>query len=115
MTLPLTILGLTGITIILTSGAILDGFRTWVANRSIFLGKLIDCPMCSGFWVGLLYGLWTAPFSAILFGGMISLSSWVIFTLVDYFATKSMWCAVQIQQTTQTEQTEDAEDAGDNK
>lgn len=97
-------LGLTGITIILTSGAILDGFRSWVAQRSAFLGKLIDCPMCSGFWVGLLYGLYVAPFYALFFAGLISLSSWIIYTIVDYFATKSMYYAVLINQTTQSEQ-----------
>lgn len=100
------VLGLTGITIILTSGAILDGFRSWVARRSAFLGKLIDCPMCSGFWVGLLYGLWLEPVSAILFAGLISLSSWAIYTIIDYFATKSMWYAVQINRDNQ--QTDDA-------
>jgi len=101
MNILLTILGLTGITIIITSGAILDHFRAWVASRSAFLGKLIDCPMCSGFWVGLIYGLCTAPYSAILFGGLISLSSWTIYTIVDYFSTKSMWCAVQINRESQ--------------
>lgn len=105
-----TVLGLTGLTVILTSGAILDSFRAWVARRSVFLGKLIDCPMCSGFWVGLLYGLWASPPSAILFAGLISLSSWTIFTIVDYFATKSMWCAVQIQHQTQSEQPDSAGD-----
>ena len=100
MTMLLTILGLTGLTVILTSGAILDSFRAWVARHSAFLGKLIDCPMCSGFWVGLLYGLWASPPSAILFAGLISLSSWTIFTIVDYFATKSMWCAVMINKET---------------
>lgn len=103
-----TALGLTGITIIITSGSILDGFRAWVAQRSAFLGKLIDCPMCSGFWVGLLYGFWLETVSAILFAGLISLSSWAIYTIIDYFATKSMWYAVQIQKDSQT-----ADDAGE--
>lgn len=106
MTMFLTILGLTGITVILTSGAILDGFRSWVASHSAFLGKLIDCPMCSGFWVGLLYGLYAAPLSAMFFAGLISLSSWAIYTIIDYFATKSMWYAVLINRDNQT--TDDA-------
>jgi hypothetical protein len=43
-----------GATLILSGSLILKGLRTWIAARSYWLGKLIHCPMCVGFWVGLL-------------------------------------------------------------
>ena len=56
------ILGVVGCTFIVTQSYIFAGIREYVAKKSEKLGKLINCPMCFGFWAGLFfyitYDLW---------------------------------------------------------
>lgn len=42
-----------GVTLIITGSYLLSGVRRRVASLSTFLGKLVSCPMCTGFWVGV--------------------------------------------------------------
>lgn len=66
--------------------ALLEPIRLWVARKSTFLGKLINCPMCLGFWLGGLLGqLWFSPTNGnfifdCFFG---SATSWLLFLLVS--------------------------------
>jgi hypothetical protein len=76
------ILGCTGITVILVSSDIIEPVRDFVSSRSNLLGKLINCPMCLGFWVGLAASL-CLDINPIMGAGMISLASWSISNLVD--------------------------------
>ena len=98
----LLVLGLVGITIIITSSSILNSLRIQIKKRSDTLGELIECPMCTGFWVGLFFGAVSGIAPPIIMGGLISLLSWSTYTVVDYFATKSTWYAVLISSKTQT-------------
>lgn len=108
MTFGFSIAGLIGLTIIITSGSIFENFRTFIESYSDILGKLVNCPMCTGFWVGFIYGLYLSPPSSLLFGGLISLLSWIIYSVTDYFATKSMFYAVKISK--ESNQTDNAGD-----
>ncbi len=47
-----------GMTQILVYGTIFENQRDWVMQKSNWLGTLIHCPMCTGFWVGVfLFGI----------------------------------------------------------
>ena len=51
-----------GLTQILVYGSIFDGLR----SKKGFFGNLVKCPMCTGYWVGLLVFLispWTELFT----------------------------------------------------
>ena len=74
-------LGSSGLTIILVASALLEPIRKFIENRSAYLGELINCTMCSGFWVGLIASgfydinpLWAATIT--------SLFSWSIHSIV---------------------------------
>ncbi len=43
-----------GLTSILVDSKIMEPFRNWI-GRIDFFNKLINCSMCTGFWVGLYY------------------------------------------------------------
>jgi len=52
------ILACWGMTQILVYGTIFENQRDWVMQKSDWLGTLIHCPMCTGFWVGaFLFGI----------------------------------------------------------
>lgn len=46
-----------GVTLIVTGSYLLSGVRRSIASRSAALGKLVSCPMCTGFWVGAIVPL----------------------------------------------------------
>tara|TARA_R100000664_G_scaffold34049_1_gene53652 strand:+ start:5075 stop:5410 length:336 start_codon:yes stop_codon:yes gene_type:complete len=47
-----------GMTQILVYGSIFENQRRWVLEKSDWLGTLVGCPMCMGFWVGVfLFGI----------------------------------------------------------
>lgn len=68
------ILGLVGITLILTSSFILIPLRDRIVNLNKYFGILVNCSACTGFWTGLIYGLYTKEtiVNSILLGGSVS-------------------------------------------
>jgi hypothetical protein len=93
-----TLLGLTGITLILTRGEIFASIRylaeradsgnaakPWYQRGAVkFLKAILTCPQCSGFWVGVLgqtifaiqapVGV-TTIFGIFLAGGLVSVTA----------------------------------------
>lgn len=63
---------------------LLEKFRLWLVNFNPFLGKLINCPMCLGFWFGgLAHFLAFSPTHSLLFDMFLgSCVSWVGFLLI---------------------------------
>ncbi len=45
-----------GATLIVTGSRLTEPLRTWLARVWPWLGKLVSCPMCFGWWVGA--GVW---------------------------------------------------------
>ena len=43
-----------GLTQILVYSSLFEKPRTFIKSKSDFLGELVSCPMCTGFWVGAL-------------------------------------------------------------
>jgi hypothetical protein len=101
MSIDLMILGLVGITIIITAGSIFEELRNNIAEKSVVLGKLINCPMCTGFWVGFFFGFMDGMAPPMITGGLVSLLSWVAYSMVDYLNTKGTWYATQIVKETE--------------
>ena len=57
ITLLIFILACWGMTHILVVGSIFDPIRDYIIIRSKYLGKLIACHQCTGFWVGFFLSL----------------------------------------------------------
>jgi hypothetical protein len=56
-----------GLTHILVSSTILKGFRDWCHIRIPFLGRMLECYQCTGFWASLFIYL---IFPALNFGSL---------------------------------------------
>lgn len=110
----LMIFGLAGLTVIITSGAIFEGVREILSSKSKSVEKLINCPMCTGFWVGLIYGFYI-EISPVILAGVIAILAWSIYTIVDYFSTKATWYAVRTMRDSKTEEVEDVEENNESK
>ena len=66
-----------GLTIIITQSTLFSPFREFIERRSSFFGDLIECPMCTGFWVGLFMSFLYGYDSIFLCFGT-SLFSWLV-------------------------------------
>jgi len=68
-----------GFTYIVVYSKIFFKFRDWSYGKSQFLGDLVHCPLCLGFWVGLAgHFAMFSPTHNILFDGCLgSIASWV--------------------------------------
>ena len=65
-----------GITISVTHGKIFNSFRNWIGEKSTFLGDLVRCPMCLGFWVGILLSVtWQGVTACPILDGFLSLAT----------------------------------------
>ena len=53
MILILFILICFGFTNIIVNGEIFEYIRSFIEKKSTFFGKLINCSMCFGFWIGI--------------------------------------------------------------
>ncbi len=99
MDVLLAILVVYGIVNILVNGAILNGMRTIMIEEAastdskliktvlLKLHKLFSCVMCSGFWVGLVVGVFLGPYLgwyAIFNGFLFSGTCWIINALVQF-------------------------------
>ena len=50
----LDLLAIAGLTIVLTSSQLFKPAREFLTGKSLFLGKMLNCSLCTGVWVGLL-------------------------------------------------------------
>jgi len=48
----LDLLAIAGLTIVLTSSQLFKPAREFLTVKSIFLGKMLACSLCTGVWVG---------------------------------------------------------------
>ena len=87
-----------GITNIIVNATILDNPRDFVINQSRFLGKLITCMMCTGFWVGFILGI-HAELNPIYMGGAISLLSYVLNEVMEYLQVLAALRANELTET----------------
>ncbi len=77
-----------GITFLITYSVIFEPLRIFVDKRSDFLGELFSCPMCAGFWTGLVVSLISFPEYNIIYAGAItSFVCWVVAMAANYINT----------------------------
>lgn len=78
------IIGLIGLTLVVSTGRIFQPLREWLlgfeksTNVLRVLGELMSCSMCSGVWVGFLWGLFVERLGmahSVILGGVISVAS----------------------------------------
>lgn len=62
----LNILAIEGISIAITRTYIFEKFRESMSMRSEFFGELFSCTVCTSFWTGCIFavftGVWQLPF-----------------------------------------------------
>jgi hypothetical protein len=93
----IAILVVYGITNIVTQGSIFYNMREWFGTKTAENGKyskvygsiykLINCPMCFGFWVGIFVGIFLGPFVwwNILFNGALySGTTWIVYCITQF-------------------------------
>ena len=75
-----------GLTTIVSISKIFKPVRAWVGARSSFLGELLACSMCTGFWAGVFLSLtYFSPTGNILFDACLSCAScWLLYCLTWY-------------------------------
>ena len=61
-----------GLSLMATRSSLLSGPREWISGKSDFAAEMLDCGLCTGFWVGV--GL-----SAGGFFGLWDVGSWLLF------------------------------------
>lgn len=86
------IVGLIGITIIITNGIVTEKLRQFVLLKFNLFGRMLSCAMCVGMWAGLLFSFFilhkmkiNTILYDILYGGMISIVSHSIDTILEKF------------------------------
>jgi len=87
-----------GVTVVISISSIFEPIRLFIQSRSSFLGELITCPMCTGFWSGLLISLISFDINPVYGGAIASLASWVCVSLVDVMHSASNYFEVSIEQ-----------------
>ena len=89
----LVVLALVGIVSIITRSYILQILRDKAPTSQ--LRYMLNCPQCTGFWVGIIYGVYAvlnhnkvvSDISLILLlGGLVSLVASAIIPLLDYLS-----------------------------
>ncbi len=75
-----------GIANILGKGSIFDKLRSWLESHIELLYKLITCPMCLGFWLGIGLGMVYGPFPwwNPLNGAFYSATTWSIHCFIQF-------------------------------
>ena len=88
-----------GTSIIVTTSSIFDVVRNAISSKSDFLGELVNCPMCVGFWAGIFWSLFNNNFAGEHYVGMMypiyagilsSLFSWTYFVIADCMQSISL-------------------------
>lgn len=96
----LTIIGLIGITLVITTGKIFDELRRWLLSFHVWfnplrvLGEVMSCTMCAGWWVGAVWAVCngTSWGAAIVIGGILSVLSFTadeVLTILVATSTRS--------------------------
>ena len=75
-----------GIVNILGKGSIFTKLRDWLEMHNDILHRLITCPMCLGFWVGIVLGIFYGPFVwwNPLNGAFFSATTWIIHCIIQW-------------------------------
>tara|TARA_R110000744_G_scaffold99308_1_gene191730 strand:- start:746 stop:1030 length:285 start_codon:yes stop_codon:yes gene_type:complete len=74
---------------IITISKIGAPWRKKASEINTKLGELFHCPMCMGFWVGLVLSFWKSPTDFIFFDAILgSAAAWIIYCITWSLALK---------------------------
>lgn len=77
-----------GITTIISTSKIFKPVRKFIGDRSRFLGELLSCSMCTGFWVGVFLSLtYYSPTGNIFFDACVSSACCWLLYCATWFLT----------------------------
>jgi hypothetical protein len=77
------------ITIIITTSKLFKPLREFLTTKSVFVGKLLSCSLCTGVWVGLAFCFVPEYVKSALYYIFIgSLSSELIYLLIERLKLK---------------------------
>jgi hypothetical protein len=79
-----------GITILITQSSILEKFRNLFARMGDFFEELINCPMCTGFWVGVFMSLLFNN-NVIFSAATSSLLSWLVYVAANFLYSVTIY------------------------
>ena len=89
-------LGCAGITVIIVLSSLLEPVREFVSSKSSFLGKLTNCTMCTGAWVGAVCSIWF-DINRVFGAAISALRCWSISSVVDAFSTISLYLDAHLE------------------
>ena len=72
-----------GLTVILVYSTLFEPVRSFLSARSDKARALINCPMCMGFWVGIVSSVVYFHTPVFASGCIASLVSWILANLID--------------------------------
>ena len=83
-----------GFTIIVTQSSLFESLRNYISSKSSFLGELINCPLCFGFWAGVIMSMYAFFFygyseDPLLLGFSSSILSFLCFHVLNLISTIS--------------------------
>jgi len=88
-----------GITFLITHSSIFEPVREFIGRRSDFFGELVNCPMCSGFWVGFFISIIDfQDYNPIYSGAIVSLVSWLIAVFAFYINSIALAMETSIEE-----------------
>ena len=79
-----------GITMIITVSSLFLPIRSFIDSKSSYLGELINCPMCTGFWVGLIVSFLSYDMPPFYGGAIASFFSWLFIGVAELIQLKVM-------------------------
>jgi hypothetical protein len=83
-------LGCTGITVIIVLSHLFEPIREYLSNKSNVLNKLLNCTMCTGFWVGAVCSIWF-DINPVFAAATSALLSWSVSSGVETLNTISLY------------------------
>ena len=92
----LFLLGTSGFTIVFILSDVFEGLRNFLSSLSTIIENLIYCPMCLGFWIGLLSSYYFG-YNLFLGAFTISIFSWSLMNLISLAIIKYNYIEKKIE------------------
>ena len=86
----------------------LEPIREFISSKSDFLSKLINCTMCTGFWVGIIFSSWF-DINPVFAGATTAFLSWSASSVVEAFNTISLYLDAHLEDETPEDETPEDE------
>jgi hypothetical protein len=89
-----------GITNVVVNSKVLEFFREFITSNSSFLGEMLECMMCSGFWVGIIISCLSGFSVPIYMAFVSSLFSHLYGSVVGFIEviTALLWSQLNVEE-----------------